>query len=63
MRTVKPVAVVLSILLLLAMAVIGLGVWQVDRFMTTPVFVGADAVEFEIPAGSSFASVAQRLVD
>ncbi|MGI9248745.1 MAG: endolytic transglycosylase MltG [Woeseiaceae bacterium] len=59
----KPVVVVLSILILLAGAVLGLGVWQVERFMTTPVPVGADAVEFEIPAGSSFASVAKRLVD
>jgi UPF0755 protein len=59
----KRVAFVLSVLLLLAAAAFGLGVWQVDRFMTTPVSVPPDGVEFDISAGSSFAAVARQLVD
>ncbi|MCP4301689.1 MAG: endolytic transglycosylase MltG [Gammaproteobacteria bacterium] len=59
----KRVAVVLSILLLLGAATIGIGVWQVNRFMTTAVSVPEEGVEFEIPSGSSFASVTRQLVD
>jgi UPF0755 protein len=59
----KPVGVVLAIILLLGVATIGIGVWQVDRFMTMPVSVPEEGVEFEIAAGSSFASVTRQLVE
>jgi len=50
-------------LLFLAVGATGVGIWQVNRFMTTQVSVPAGGLEFEIPAGSSFASVTSRLVD
>lgn len=59
----KRVTVAVSILLMLALAVLGIGVWQVDRFMTTAVSIPANGVEFDIPSGSSFTSVTRRLVD
>ena len=49
----------------LAVAAIGVSVfaWQVGRFLDEPLPIPADGVAFEIPAGSSFAAVARRLVD
>lgn len=60
MRVMKRIA---SIALLLAAMVVGIGVWQVQRFMTSEVTVPANGVEFEIPNGSAFASVSRELVD
>lgn len=57
------VAGILIVVLLLIAGVAGVGVWQVDRFMTTQASIPASGLEFEIPAGSSFASVTSRLVD
>ncbi len=37
--------------------------WQTQRFMNTPVPVPEQGVTFEIPSGSSFSSVARRLVE
>jgi UPF0755 protein len=59
----KRMVVVLSMMLLLGVATVGVGVWQVGRFMTTPVSVPEEGRAFEIPAGSSFASVTGQLVD
>lgn len=59
----KRIAVILSILLLLALATFGIGAWQVDRFMTTAASVPAEGLAFEIPSGSSFAFVTRQLVD
>lgn len=59
----KPAVILMIAFLLLAGAAFGIGAWQVERFMTTPVSVPDDGVEFDIPAGSSFASVTSRLVD
>ncbi len=53
----------LLVLLVLAVAVLGVGVWQIERFMTSELAVPDGGLEFEIPAGSSFASVTSRLVD
>ncbi len=62
MCPVKRVALAFSIMLLLVAVVCGAGAWQVERFMTTPVTVPAQGAEFEIPPGSSFASVTRQLV-
>jgi len=59
----KRVAIGLSIAVILALASIGVGAWQVDRFMTTAVSVPANGLELEIPNGSSFASVTRELVE
>lgn len=53
----------LFVVLVLAVAVLGVGVWQIERFMTSELAVPDGGLEFEIPAGSSFASVTSRLVD
>jgi len=58
----KRVAIGLSIALILALASIGIGAWQVDRFMTSAVSVPANGIVFEIAAGSSFATVTRQLV-
>ena len=42
-----------------ALVVIG----QVNRFMSTPLAVPADGLEFEIPSGSSFSAVSEKLVE
>ncbi|MCP5093906.1 MAG: endolytic transglycosylase MltG [Gammaproteobacteria bacterium] len=63
MRPVNRIARVLSIALLLGAAVAGAGVWQVQRFMAAEVSVPANGIEFEIPHGSAFALVTQKLVD
>jgi len=55
---------VLAVTALLAIAVMGLLIvtMQVNQFMGTPLSVPENGVEFEIPVGSSFASVANNLV-
>lgn len=53
----------LAALLLLAVAVAGTLTWQVSRFMATPMTVAESGLAFEIPAGSSFATVTARLVE
>ena len=46
---------------LLVLAGLGVGAWQVQRFLDSPVVVPDEGTAFDIPAGSSFASVAKRL--
>lgn len=46
-----------------AVAVLGLGVWQVNRFMSTEVSVPDNGIEFDIANGSSFAAVTRQLVE
>ncbi|MGB5512121.1 MAG: endolytic transglycosylase MltG [Woeseiaceae bacterium] len=54
-----------SVTLLLAVAVLalGIGAWKIDRFMTTPVSVPPGGISFSILPGSSFATVSRQLVD
>ncbi len=49
-------------LLVVAAAVSLAVVYQVNRFMNTPLSVPAEGLEFDIPAGSAFASVSSKLV-
>ena len=53
----------LGLAALVIVAIVGAGAWQMQRFMNTPVVVPDQGVSFEIPAGSSFSSVARRLVE
>ena len=48
---------------MLAVAVLGVGVWRVNSFMSTEVSVPDNGIEFDIPSGSSFAAVTQQLVE
>lgn len=59
----KRLGIAFGLLLVVASAVLGFGAWQVQQFMDEPVSVADKGLAFEIPAGSSFASVARRLVD
>ncbi|MBT8102209.1 MAG: endolytic transglycosylase MltG [Gammaproteobacteria bacterium] len=63
MRRVKRLIILFSILVLGIVATIGIGAWQVERFMSTVVTVPANGSEFEIANGSSFATVTGKLVD
>jgi UPF0755 protein len=59
----RKLLVLLSALLLLVAAFAGFGVWQVERFMSTPVSVPEEGQVLEIAPGSSFGAVAQQLTD
>ena len=52
----------LAPLLLVAVALLLAVTHQVNKFMDTPLSVPDGGIEFEIPAGSSFASVSGKLV-
>jgi len=54
---------ILAVAALVITAVAGVGVWQVNRFMATPVNVPNNEALFEIAPGSSFASVTGQLVN
>lgn len=55
--------IVVAAIVLVFLAALGIGVWQLERFMDEPVSVSQEGVSFDIPAGSSFASVSRRLVE
>ena len=59
----KRLGIVSTLAVLATVAVVGIGAWQMQRFMDTPVSVPEQGIAFEIPAGSSFSSVARRLVE
>ncbi len=48
---------------ILVVAVLGVGVWQVNSFMATEVSVPDTGIEFDIANGSSFSAVTQQLVE
>jgi UPF0755 protein len=62
MSPIKRLLLALGPLLLLAVALLFAISHQVDKFMTAPLAIAEGGVEFEIPAGSSFASVSRKLV-
>ena len=59
----KRIAIGLSIVVALAVASFGAGVWQVQRFMATELAVPEDGIQFEIANGSSFRAVSRQLVE
>ena len=58
----KRVGGIAALLVAVAVLLLGVGVWQVDRFMTTPVSIPSDGVNFTISPGSAFATVSRQLV-
>jgi UPF0755 protein len=62
MSTVKRLYLALAMILLVAVGGLLLVTNQVNRFMASPLSVPEDGIEFEIPPGSSFASVSNNLV-
>jgi len=60
---VKRIVLIIATAVLVLAAAVGTGVWQANRFMTTPVNLPADGALFEILPGSSFAGVTGNLVD
>lgn len=59
----KRLVVGLSIVFTLALIALGVGAWQVNRFMATELTVPEAGIEFEIASGSSFSAVTRQLVD
>jgi len=62
MSPLKRLLLALGPLLLLVAALLFAVTHQVNKFMTAPMAIAAGGIEFEIPAGSSFASVSRKLV-
>jgi len=62
MSPIKRLLLALGPLLLVAGALVFAVTHQVNKFMAAPLAIPDDGVEFEIPAGSSFASVSNKLV-
>jgi UPF0755 protein len=52
-----------ALVLAVAVLLLGIGAWKVDRFMTTPVSIQPEGISFAILPGSSFATVSRQLVD
>lgn len=59
----KRLAVVAAVIALLTALALGIGIWKVNRFMTTEVSVPAAGIDFEVVNGSSFAAVSRQLVE
>jgi UPF0755 protein len=59
----RPLARALAILIAALVVIGAAAVWQVDRFLDSPVNVPADGASFEIPPGTPFARVSQRLAE
>jgi UPF0755 protein len=59
----KKLLIALGAVFLLLAVVAGAGVWQVERFMSSPVEVPDEGVTFAIAPGSPFGAVADRLVE
>jgi len=58
----KRIVTIIAIAALAMTALAGVGVWQVNRFMASPVSVPNDGALFQIAPGNSFASVTRQLV-
>lgn len=62
MSPVKRLVLALTLMLVIALAGLLFVTTQVNRFMSTPLQVPSEGVEFDIPSGSSFALVSSNLV-
>jgi UPF0755 protein len=60
---VKRIAVILFISAVLIAALATVGIWQMNRFMTSDLNLGEDGAAFEIAPGSSFTAITGKLVD
>ena len=52
-----------ALALAIAVLLLGIGAWKIDRFMTTPVSIQPEGISFAVSPGSSFATVSRQLVD
>jgi UPF0755 protein len=59
----KKLLIASGVVVLLLVVLAGIGVWQVERFMSSTVNVPDDGVTFAIAPGSSFSAVAEKLVE
>jgi UPF0755 protein len=59
----KRVGGIAALVVTIAVLVLGIGALQVDRFMTTPLSIPPEGINFTILPGSSFTTVSRRLVD
>ena len=59
----RPLAKALGIVVVALFMVGAAAIWQVNRFLDSPVNVPGDGASFEIPPGAPFATVSQRLAD
>ncbi len=59
----KRLLIAVALVVFAASVIAGAAALQTQRFMNTPVSMPEEGVTFEIPAGSSFSSVARRLVE
>jgi UPF0755 protein len=58
----KRIVLIIAVAALAIVAAAGVGVWQVNRFMATPVSVPDDGTLFVVSPGNSFASITRKLV-
>ena len=56
----KRLLIAVALVVFAASVIAGAAALQTQRFMNTPVSMPEEGVTFEIPAGSSFSSVARR---
>ena len=59
----RPLAKALGIVVVALIMVGAAAIWQVHRFLDSPVNVPGDGASFEIPPGTPFATISQRLAD
>ncbi len=59
----KRIVLIIAVAALVITALAGVGVWQVNRFMASPVSVPNDGALFQIAPGNSFAAVTTQLVN
>jgi UPF0755 protein len=59
----KKLLIASGVVVLLLAFLAGLGIWHLERFMSSPVNVPDNGVTFAIPPGSSFSAVADKLVE
>jgi len=60
---VRPLAKLLGILVAALLLIAGAALWQVDRLLDGPVNVPEEGANFEIPPGTPFARISERLAD
>jgi UPF0755 protein len=60
---VRPLAKLLGILVAALLLIAGAALWQVDRLLDGPVNVPEEGAAFEIPPGTPFARISERLAD
>jgi UPF0755 protein len=59
----RPLTKALGVLFVALLVISAAAMWQVDRFLASPVEVPAEGTSFEIPPGTPFSRVSERLAE